>query len=106
MLRERLDTVPFLIYHSNAVCQTVAKSSLKVPRSWPTGCSFNLKASNRDACRLPLLRPQGNTSSGNTSSEKMAKGEVQQKEKAALLDLFADADKTCKSSLKGFNFSI
>lgn len=45
-------------------------------------------------------------SSQNTSSEKKAEGEVQQMEKAALLDLFSDADKTSESSLKGFNLAI
>lgn len=42
----------------NTICQAVAKSSIKLPRSSPISGSFPLKASNRDACRLPLLRTQ------------------------------------------------
>lgn len=58
VLPKCLDTVPFVIYHSNTICQAVGKSSLKLPSSCPTRCSFPLKASNRDACRLLLLRTQ------------------------------------------------
>lgn len=39
-------------------------------------------------------------------SEKKADREVQWVEKAAQLQLSLDADKTSKSKLKGFNFSV
>lgn len=58
VLHECLDTVPLLIHHLNTICQAVAKSSQKLPSSCPTGCSFPLNASDRDAHRLPLLRKQ------------------------------------------------
>ena len=56
--------------------------------------------------QTPLAQNASSCSSRNMSSEKKAEGEVLQREKAALLELFSDADKTCESNLKCFDLSI
>lgn len=72
MLIECLDTVPFLIYHSNTICQAVAKSSLSYQllfsfESWQQQRVPTPVAENTSSCLLQ-----------NISSEEKVEGEVQE----------------------------